>query len=209
MKRKITILLLVTFLFLNIDNAKADSCDNANLTRLKVIANHVDISYEYLKNSEYIDNYSISISGLTDEIFVVNITDDTYHEWHAEDVNSGTATFESTEEELTFMVYATNCSNNYLRKITIKLPRYNYYSQEEKCKQVDDLNLDICDEWYQGELDDFTFHETIDKYIEDNKEEGLFNILSNYKYLLITAGIVVTISIVIFIILHRKRSVLE
>lgn len=199
---------IIPLLFFN-DEAYAKTCDGEEITRLKKLANNVQITYEYLSDSDIVDNYSIQISGLTDEIYVVNMTEDSYHEWHVNDMIDGNIFFESTEETLDFNVYSVNCITDSLRKISIKIPRFNYYSLEEKCDKVKELDLDICDAWYQGELDDFTFHETIDKYITEDKNGNIIDFFSKYRFVFIVATFVLVIIIILLIHIYRKRSVLE
>ncbi len=200
---------LIWFL-LGMDVVMAENCDSVDLSRLKSLANNVSISYEYLSDSDIINNYRIYLSEIADEIFVVNLTDDTYHEWHAKDLTDGIVSFDSDLETLKFDIYSSNCiGSGSLRNISIELPRFNYYSLEDKCQEVKELNLDICDEWYQGKLDDFTFHEKIDKYITDNTKPTFFDFVIKYKFFILIFGVCLVLAVILLIIRYRKRSVLE
>ena len=71
------ILFVITLLLMGISNVNAEPCDAYDIKRLKEIAEGVEITYELLPPVEEMysitkDNYRINITGLTDELVVVN-----------------------------------------------------------------------------------------------------------------------------------------
>ena len=74
------IFLFMFLMFMSILNVSAQACDAYDIKRLKEIAEGVEITYELQEpiQQEYgsiKDAYKISISGLTNELFVINKTD--------------------------------------------------------------------------------------------------------------------------------------
>lgn len=206
MKYKLSLILFIVMFMLNINYVKADSCDKEDIARLKEIANMIDTSYEWFYNEEYnYSSYDIKIFNITEEIYLV---DDDGNKYSSSDVNSnGYVYSSSTGGDAKYYVYSSNC-NKKLKTITIELPVYNFYSQYDECDGISGEELDVCDEWYEGDLSYNSFIEKVNKYREqkDNDSHVFF---ASYGIYFIIGGVIFVLLIVLLFIIRRKRSVLR
>lgn len=196
----------------------ADICDNADIQRLKELANIVDVSYEYIENSStgnseddsWIDNmYYVFVSNLNEELYIKKGT----REYYYSDVKDGVLQFIQNSGTIQLVIYSNACSGKVLRTINLELPKFNTYSYRQECNDLAELNLDFCDEWYQGYLDDRIFDSLIEPYINGDISEVTFfdriiQLLRQY-YIFIILGLLVIVGIILFWKNYRKRSVLE
>lgn len=184
---------------------QASSCDSQDIARLKAIAKNVEVQYEFLSDSDLANHYQVSVSGLADELLLM---DERYNKYTVADLKDGEFIFDTTASEVVLKVFSLNCETaNVLRTISIELPRFNYYSLTDECKKLKDKNLNICDEWYQGEIDESVFFETVSNYLDE--DNGLKQILDKYYYFIIAGALLLVVVLIIFIIVHKRRSVLE
>lgn len=221
MKRYIKyILCLFIFSFFLCDTVLADECDAEDMARAKALAENVNIHYEYIGKKEdsngiSFEQYHIVISDIVDGIEVgiaeENSEYDVLYDINSSEVKDGTLEFDWDVGELTVHVYHLSCSGKSLVTENIKLYRKNPYASREECKKLEKYNLDVCDEDYQGDIDDSKFYDTVVPYFDDGKV-GTGNIASFIKKnFLIFIGIgILFFGLIIFLIYrHRKRSVLE
>ena len=198
------IIFIFILIMLNINICNAETCDKNEINEFKKEAKNISIEYEYLSDSETLNNYKIIIKNINEDLI---ISDENYEEWSKDNILNGEITIETSEEEKTFKIYHESC-NLVLRKINLKLPRYNYYSETDFCLNLSKYNLEVCDQWYQGKLDDETFYERIEPYLE-KENNSIINIIKKNKTIV---AIILTTIIMIFIVLNvirRKRSVLK
>jgi len=209
--RVIKFFLIFCFTFISfISSVDALICDNADIERLESLASYVEVSYEYVPESDgeesIVNAYLLDIVNLTDELYIsINSYDHYYNE-----VKDGSLSLLVNSGNVSIDVYSTRCRDILLRNISLKLPKFNVYSYKTECEGLD---IDICDEWYQGILNDDIFYSKIAEYNRDNaKDVSIFDqILEifNKYYVYIIGAILVIILIVIATLIHRKRSVLE
>lgn len=217
--RKIVMLLVVIFSFVIFsDEVSAEICDSADIKRLEKLADMIDVSYEYIDNEvdsntedDYaiIDSYRIFVSNLNQELYIKK----GLYEYRYSDAVEGTLMFTSNSGQMQMLVYTDRCPGKVLKTITLDLPKFNVYSYRRECKELEDLNLDFCDEWYQGYLDDRIFNEFIEPYINQDEVEVTIidKIIQFFKqyYIYMIVGTVVIVGIYLLIVNYRKRSVLE
>lgn len=199
----------VTFSFLIVfsfgEVVEASSCDSQDIARLKVLAKNVVVQYEFLSDSDLSNHYQVSVSGLADELLLM---DEKYNKYTAADLKEGELVFDTTASEIVLKIFSLNCETaSVLKTISVKLPKFNYYSLTDECKKLRDKNLNICDEWYQGEIDDDVFFETVSNYLD--KDDSLKQIFDKYYYFIIAGVLLLVVILIIFIIIHKRRSVLE
>lgn len=227
------LLLIICLLTLNVNHVYAESCDNEDILRLKKLARKVEITYEQDIQQYYeddlqeeftiYDSYIISIKGLTKEIYGVEM-----------DLLIRFFNKESEENVVSLPYFgpgirkieirSVNCNDEVLYTKKIKLPKYNYYSQDPLCEGISGEDLAVCDEWYSGELDSVILEKKVEQYkksLQSNKSETkeeqtiktkinntLKFLLDNYVYLIIGIVVIVIITAII-IFAKRKRSDLE
>ncbi|MGN1267884.1 MAG: hypothetical protein ACI4U0_00030 [Candidatus Aphodocola sp.] len=207
-KIKLLILFIVCYVF-SITYVDAEVCDEADVERLKVLAQDVEVSYDYIGDDELFDRYQISVAGLFDELMVSFDG----HDYYYDSTQEGSLSFYRNSGTYSFEFYSTSCPYIILTTKNIKLPKFNMYSQTSECQKLKDYKLDICDEWYQSQINDVTFYSIINQYLsEDNTNISYSERIKKFfdEYYLIMTGVgIAIIVIVVGIIIHRKRSVLE
>ena len=200
------IIFIFILIMLNINICNADETKK----ELTILANQVEINYEYLgfQNDEddfYTEFYKITISNLPDEMYI-DYGEDIIYTSDSKD-SDGNITFNLYTGEYTFKIYS-NHYNNALRTEKILLPAHNQYADSPECKKLKKYNLEACDEWYQGNIDSETFDKNIEKYMEKEDNSILSIIKDNYLYII--GGISILLVLIITIItFKRKRSVLK
>lgn len=205
--KSMTVLLIFSIFFYKCD-VYADVCDTADVQRLKEMAKNVDVDYEYINDGDTDNAYYISFIGLTDELtIIVDGKEYTY-----DDVNNSNGSFVFNSGTHQFEIYSVHCPDILLDTMNIQLPRFNVYSRTSECKQLKKYNLKVCDEWYQAELNDSSFFNVVNQYLEKEESSSFFDTIVSFLkkyYLFFIGGLFLIIFIVIGIIVHKKRSVLE
>lgn len=195
-KKKYLFLIIFLFLF-NIHNIKAETCDKQDIERLKQIANNITYTYEYIGDKYNYQLYNVTFYNLTDEIYIRQGNFNYFENDLTIDTESGNNKFE---------VYAYNCFEKRVSTININLPKFNEYSQSSECEEIGKDNLDICYEWYQGNLTYDQFINEIDNYNQKhNNDKDIIKILKD-NYLYVIAGGVILLIIIILLIIHRKKK---
>lgn len=217
MKFNIKHLILTTILFLTITpKAYARSyCSNADMLNVKRDALKVTIDYELDKDPENVGLFNITINGLTEDLSIHEKVTNMYNDWN--DTNeTGKLTFQLTGDNYEFKIYYNMCSDKSIRTMQLNLPKYNYYADTPSCENISKEDLEVCDEWYQGDLDDETFNKIISDYNKKNEEQKkqeqqentilnkIIKFLSNYYLYII--GVIILIVIITFIMINRKKK---
>ena len=216
MRYKSLIIIVLSF-FIFTSKVSAAVCDNNHIEQLIKLAEQVDVSYEYIDNSDVIveggdaeypvNSYVVSVNLILEELYISNGGDDYYYT----DSVDGIVSFTSNSGKLDLEVRSSKCGGYSLRNISINLPKFNIYSSKLECEKLKEYELDICDPWYQGAVNDLIFYSEVNKYLSEDDIsffDKILNFLQSY-YLIIGGGILVVVLIVWVVIIHRKRSVLE
>ncbi len=217
MKFNIKHLILTTLLFLTITPKvyAREYCINEDISSVKRDAQKITIDYELDKDPENTGLFNITINGLTEDLSVYEKVTNIYNDWSNINEN-GKLTFQLPGDSYEFKIYYNTCSDKPIRTIKINLPKYNYYAESSSCENISKEDLEVCDEWYQGDLDDETFNKIISDYnkkLEDQKKQEqqentilnkIINFLSNYYLYII--GVIILIVIIAFIIINRKKK---
>ena len=227
----ILIISLVSY-FAFTTNVDASLCDKEHLSQLKELANQVEVSYEYIDYSDNVVNddgeiydnidiydnseefvvnsYLVSVNLISDELYIV---DEYNNKYYYEQSENGMLKLTVNSGVVEFTIHSWRCADYKLKTVKLDLPKFNVYSYRSECKELEEYEIDVCNPWYQGTITDSSFSKTIDEYLNPIVEDviiwdKILNCLKNY-YLYIIGGIFVVILLVIAIIVHRKRSVLE
>lgn len=217
MKKLGILLIFIISFFSSTSYVAADICDNEHISQIEALAEQVDVKYEYIDNSklekdegesEYtVNTYSISVNLISDELYL----NDGFKDYHYSDSNNGIINLNLNSGTRQLTLHSRRCGGYKIKTMTLKLPKFNIYSYKQECEKLEKYNLDVCDEWYQGTLNDNLFYKEVNKYLENdnlNTIEKIINLFKN-NYLIIIAGLIAIIIIITGIIMHRKRSVLE
>ena len=221
MKLKKVLLLLLICFFANISFVCAD-CSDEELSKLKEIANNVNIVYEYQGEAAGAFGYEDG----TFDVIITNIVDDIYirDEFYNYVFNTSNADSDGkivlksyVSGNHVFKIYAQNC-DKLLRVIELNIPRYNPYSEDPLCEGISGDDLDVCNKWYKYDLEYDDFKKAVEEYKKDSNkngiadEENIFNNIFDFfskNILYILISVVIIGSIVVIVIVKRKRSVLN
>ena len=210
--KKIKYLLFAVLLLLTFNVNASKECEKTELNRLKEVAKKVELDYDYkLVNDKAV--FSITAINLNSELKVV-IMENYYNQNYKEFKNDGTGkgtlnNFESGEKvTVTMYAFVPNwCSGEKVYSKSIKLPYYNYYYSEEKCKGYEDfkyckqlIDSNITEESFENQL--AAFKRNKDKEtVEPVKEED-----NTVKYIIIgVVSLIVAIGAIVLIIRNVSR----
>lgn len=118
----------------------------------------------------------------------------------------------SKVKKASFQIYSinNNCYEKKLIKISVKLPKYNIYSQLDVCSDLSDYEM--CDSFYQNNLTETEFIDKVNEYKQslqkqEAKKSNFFinalNYIKNNVILLII--LIIIILVIALIIIFRKR----
>jgi len=228
MSKKYMKLLIISFVFMCIPLVKVNAdCDVTEQNRLASLAANVKISYEY--EEEYIDEvgvlsagvFRINISGLTEELYVVE--ESLNFRFSYENNVDGIVTidgFPGGDKQLSIYGKSSTC-NNLIKRVTLAIPRFNYYALDERCANVDSSEFALCDRWYQYNITEETFNARYNEYMkslnkkeepkeeEPQKEETWMDKTINFikdNIVFVIAGIILVISLIVYLIIRKKRN---
>ena len=187
-----------------------------------------------LVGTEYEENYvaktdyiSVNVLNLTENMYVdvTNDYDNAQKIYQYSDTTNGNLSFDWYEVKeivtYTIKVYTSNttgCSGELLKTLTVKLPRFNEYSDYSICENFPDYYL--CQRYVtyeKVEFDSFASRmatEIEKKYQEENEEKEnskwykkVGEFISKHKLVFITGGVVLisAAGIATFIIIKKRR----
>lgn len=153
---------IIMLLMMVIPAVNAEECTYKDRANINAIAKEVKAQYEiktgildpnaYLENVEEIkyEYLETSIYNLSEELYVIikNDINDTQITVNYQDTMEGTYSFKwENEEEIvtySFEIYSsglTNCPNEKLKVLSLKIPKRNPYSSMAICSDAKNLNL--------------------------------------------------------------------
>lgn len=206
--------LIFTYCFLLLFNLDvyAKACDGSDISRLREIANDIEVNYVFNPDYEigYFNDFNLEVSGITDEVYIY--FDEEMNEiFNFKDSIDGNMSFGGySSGDYKVFIASKNCGN-LLREVEIKIPVFNEYSLDDRCKKSKYSNLDICDEWYEGYYNvDST---NLDYYFEGEQNNNFVGILlefiTNNVILVVLGSMVLFVILIIFVLRQRKRWSLE
>ena len=244
-KLNILVIILMTFL-LNITNVFAENCDSKTQVEINTAAANVTMNYEIqtkvvdmdgnihdeldpdevevkeVGSLYYIDDFiSVNVNNISDKIYVVfkSVADNINKEYHYEDTDNGSFTYNlgdnSMTKDFTLTIYSNvgNCVGNEVNKIEITTPKYNIHSDEMICQNNDAYyckkyvtsDVEIPDEEYGKYAENGDINNEEERPIEKNNNKNL--------YLLIGGSVVIVVLIILIIVTviknKRKRDMLN
>lgn len=226
MKKDKNLLFTILLLILSINMVKAE-CTKEEEDKIKEDINKVEIIYKHLgeitqeDESKVYNEYMVTAKNIPKEVYVQ------LYPFTEEN-------FEKTNEELKiklttgtwhYYMYSEKCDKT-LKDITVNLPKFNVYSLDPLCKDVNTDEFAYCYKYYQNEISRETFEKKVKEYRKINhlddkkanndiKENNVIKstvdfLLKYYVYIIITiAAIILIIILVILIKKKNKRKILE
>lgn len=217
MKKLSIIFLLLTFFSIGIDNVLAE-CTDDELILEREKANNMEFRYElqdpttgafgevvYGIINLYIDNMPEGFTVVdADSKFIY---DSSYIVDGVADLGSqSSGTYE-------FKIYGNKC-DQLLKTVTIKIPKFNWHSEDPLCENISGKELSVCDPWYENNYDYDTFAKIVKEYNESLNGDKLtfldkfVNFISDYSVYIISS-IILIIIVVSIIVINKKRGELK
>lgn len=215
MKKILFLIIIVFTLNFNVYALTYGGCDYSVVSRMKLLVNNVNISYDYnIINSEVY--FSVTLNNITPEMYFVDtLTEKTYT---YADTNNGEITiynYSGTSSNYKFYSNLRGCYGMNIGTKYYKFPIYNVYHTNQLCSDIPEFSL--CKKWINKEYTYNQFEKMVNNYkkslndleinekIEYNK--SIFDIIINwyinyYYYLLIP--IIIICSSIIFI--NRRKN---
>ncbi len=210
--KKIKYVLFVLIMLFAINVKAENHCDSKELARIKEIAKKVEFDYDY-KMEDNKAVFSISAMNLNDDIKVLivdNYYNQNYREFKNEGSNKGTLNnFKEGERvSITISAYVPNwCSGKTVLTKTIKLPYYNYFYSEEKCKGYEDFKY--CKQLIDSNITEESFENQLAAYKktkEKNEEQKIEEEPSAMRYIIIgVISLIVAVGAIILIMRNISR----
>lgn len=214
--RKIKLILLVILLLLVVNVKAEDRCDSKEFARLKELAKKIEYDYDYkLVNDDAV--FSINLVNVTEELKAVieNSSFGSYKEFKR--YSDGSATLDGFEAgqkvTITIKAFVPNwCSGKNVTTKIIRLPYYNAYYDEEKCKGHEDFKY--CKRLIDSKISQSDFDKQYELYLKrtETTQDNPVTPTSNTKLYIIIVIALIAISVisatVITIIKRRKKNML-
>ena len=226
MKKASYIFITIICLLIANKNVRSYSLEE-ELKPYKEEANEIVISFQY--NENYVDSsgnkkngmFNLKISNLTENLKIKIDNEDTFY--YYKNTNNGELLFEGVESGIKKIHVYSVRHPSFLKTITINIPKYNYYSEREECKEIGEENLDVCNKWYKYELNETTFLKKIKDYQKEQEEikkeikeislikqffDNIVEFLKSY-IVYIVVSIIIIAGTVIYIKIRKKKYSLE
>lgn len=145
-------------------SVKAD-CSYQDIVRLKKLAGNVSFSYRYNEDN-FIINFEITVSNLTNEIYMIDHSTEKYYYSNNEDFTMK-GYFPGKTIRFDFYAKDSSCTDQRLFTNYVTLPFYNTYHDSYICKDLQDFEL--CQKWLKHDMTYKEFHDAITKHL--NKTE--------------------------------------
>lgn len=246
-KRSLVLIIFMIGMFMlrcNVYAAEDRSCNASSLNELRTAAANVKVSYvpttliedgngnvttgEDGITANYLD---VKIYNVTEKLVVKvnaggkNVNGDEKIVSYRNIAPDGSITIRQPAQgemmTYTFTVFsgAYGCNSKTLRTIKLTLPRYNYYSRLDVCKDIPEYYL--CQQYTTYKIDGSNFFDKVDEYkakLLEQEEKGELIVddntsiiskaasaVSNHKFIIV--GIIVLVGVIVtIVILKRKKS---
>lgn len=210
MKRLAKLFVLTLFMF-SFHSVLADECTKEQLNNLKALANNVQVNVEFdveAVESGFYDENIVTVQNLDSDLYLLS-RDYSVGFYYTDNID-GIITMTVGSDIETLNVYSKTCPDVVLREIKLSTKSYNVYALYEECDGIDGEDLDVCSEYYDGEISYDEFVRKVNKYKEQQSGDAinLDDSIPSY-YFIIGAAILVVVVIVVFGVIRRKRNRLD
>ena len=212
-KRYLTLALVLSLIGINESYA---ACEQEEINEFKKVEKEYKVTYEL--------NYSTKLYN------VIFHRDINKKYTYAIDNNINSNNIMSTDTSIIFdsipsgeytigiINYNSQCQEQ-LKTFTIKVPRYNYYSEDPLCEGIEEFYL--CQESYEKEIDRETFESRVNTYIkkktqkeqdqlskepQEEKNDILIYIKENITQIIIVAVFILLLLITTIVMIKQSRK---
>ena len=203
----------LAFLFMN-QCVFAAYCNRDDYSRVESLANEISIEYSFRDELETKGIFDIIITGIPADLFIKDEEHNIVVTY--DNTDEGTYIIEGvTSDKYTFNVIYEKCDFKIIKTINVSLPKYNSLADSSECDNISGDELKVCDEWYQGDLDEETFYQKIDEYNnnlkKEEQQESYEKIISFFKENIIymISAILVVVTVIIIVIYRKRRNSLD
>lgn len=216
MKKKGLLILAIILLFpVTVLARSKTSCDYGLLSKLKNLANNVDVTYTYKINNE--DAYfDITLANIqSDMYFIDNYTGRTYY---YNDTNNGSITLNDYPSGTVGYTFYSNNNDCFDEKLVVKnvnLPYYNSFYNYVECLGIEEYKF--CQKWVKTNGDYYVFLDNVTEYknslrqtenneyvIKENFITKIINFYTNNFYIILPI-LVVIISLIVYLEKYIKH----
>lgn len=220
MKKNIYQSIIILILFLSIPYIKAD-CTTEEIKELKKEVNKVKVEYEHIDDFETDDGekdynrFNVNIINIPNNYYIM-FDDGLNYKLVPTD---GKITQILSNGKWTIKIYSDKC-DNVIDTITFRLPKFNIYSLDPLCKNIDGEKFPLCGKYYEYEVSYDSFKERVEHYRKtynidnnsDNKQvqkSSFFDTILDYiksNVIYIVGGLVCVLFILIIVLVIRKKK---
>ena len=219
-KHIIRTLIIVFFVFLNINHVGAEECSTAEIKNLKKEAAKINFIYnltdEY--NSDEVYTYNMNFVNFNENFYIIdsNNVQFIYSKDYTSDSIFGSYLAGTKVTFKIYGAYGTACQDKLIRTAKIALPHYNPYSRYEECKGIEEFKL--CKRNYNGKIEsEKWFLERVKEYKESQNQkpeepeekksflEKIIEFIIENPIVIFAMIAIIAIVIVIFIVRYFKN----
>lgn len=229
--KKLFVIFAAVFLC-SINVSAASICDYKEQTALNQKAANIKVNYEVVTEREEYGEiadssevFDISIFNVTEDFYIVvkNNINNVEKKYTVDDVQNGIIkfrwTYATSVTNFTIQVYSTNktsCPDEKYKTIYLTTPRYNKFYRRETCQN--NLEFYLCQKFVTfSEISEDKFLNQLEKYrnnkintegheiVEPEKVtlfDKIFEFLDNYKWYIISSGVVI---LGVIVVIQRKK----
>ena len=220
MSKRLCQFIMITIIFFSIPICKAD-CSNEEIADLKKEVNKVKVEYEHIDDFETDDGekdynrFNVNIIIIPNNYYIM-FDDGLNYKLVPTD---GKITQILSNGKWTIKIYSDKC-DNVIDTITFRLPKFNIYSLDPLCKNIDGEKFPLCGKYYEYEVSYDSFKERVEHYRKtynidnnsDNKQvqkSSFFDTILDYiksNVIYIVGGLVCVLFILIIVLVIRKKK---
>lgn len=206
MKRK-NIIFLIFLLMLSFTKVNAaDLCTSSKYSNLKKKAASIKAEWKLNFDDAHKAYFTLKLTNVDDDL-LLKYNDNMYKPKNGEITLNNMFDGGNTYALKIYGGYETSCVEEYVYTKNVKIPKYNYYSESDKCKENPEFKL--CDKFYDGTIENDTeFQEKLNEYLNSDEHKKVVKDKNNNKiitYIAVGAGVVVIAGGAYFMLIKKKN----
>ena len=214
-KSRLIILIFVMLLVLPLNVDAAGLCTSKKLSDLKMKAYNSELVYE-LKFDNYHNSYFLVTIYNVDKDVLLIFNSSIYLPDSNGKIAIGTALQGGNNYEFKmYGGYDTDCVEEFLYKKTIKIPKYNVYSEKEECIEYEEFPM--CNKFYSKEIEsEKVFYEKLEEYKKNisgekqkrekvNVIDQIFSFIEDHQVLCAAIGLILIVLVILIIVRKIRR----